>query len=31
MVTVRDLSTGEERISPIDALEQKVQGEKQYL
>jgi ATP phosphoribosyltransferase regulatory subunit len=31
MVTVRDLSSGEERISPIDALEQKVQGEKQYL
>ncbi len=31
MVTVRDLSTGEERISPIDALTQKVEGEKQYL
>lgn len=31
MVTVRDLSNGEERVSPLDALEQKVQGEKQYL
>jgi histidyl-tRNA synthetase len=31
IVTVRDLSTGEERISSIDALIQRVEGEKQYL
>jgi histidyl-tRNA synthetase len=31
MVTVRDLSTGEERILSIDALMQRAEGEKQYL
>ncbi len=31
MVTIRDLSTGEERFSSIDDLAQRVEGEKQYL